>query len=44
MKLYTVVVNGLRMCMKEVNSGLKNRKGDNSWGNNYHVSSCDSQF
>ena len=30
MKLYTVVVYDLRMCMKEDNSGQKYHKGDNS--------------
>jgi len=30
MKLYTVVVYNLRMCMKEDNSGQKYHKGDNS--------------
>jgi len=31
-KLYTVVVNDMRMCMKEDYSGMTNIKGDNSRG------------
>jgi hypothetical protein len=30
MKLYTVVVHNLQMCMKEYRCGLKFRRGDNS--------------